>query len=832
MRAQRRISKKIIGALFFLFCFAGAYLYYGLLPGNLRIKTIRKINTALPVNIAFDKALFLPFKGLCLRHLKVFDKAGLLIFSANEASLDAKILPFLKDKKIILSKISLDSPVYDWLLETDKTQPVTPPLMTKISGQIPVPTIPENRPPEISSLEDIPNAFLPENIYLQELQIKNGTVIARENKNSAVIETIHSIEVNVGFQKKPQLSFSGSLRLGSTPYASVNLEGVWNLKNSDTEFNFQSQSEKIPAWLADFQKGHLAVINQGRFLLQAHLKSLDPDKILFHAKATLSDALFGINKTQYQGAVTLDGNGIYDASNRTFIRYRGNLDLADGHLLHLSPQIPSIEHVSGKILFEPDTLAFQGIQGLYQSIPFQANGNLRFFKNPLINVEIRTASHMDQILSLIPAEQRKWLTNFEIKGNCQTVTSVNGMLKNPSSLAPEHQLFLEQGSLTSRDKKLSVTELSGLVGANKNGFRISNGRFHYLDKNYFLSASIPLGNQPGTLELESRGLKVSADYTIGKNALMVQKAVIDAEGILANINGRVSDLKNPALDLGGDMNVDLRKIMPFVAQQAPLVRELQPMGNVRGNFLLTGAWNHPANWNVKWDARGEQLFFKNKIKVDDFEAQIRLQNKVAQIPYLRANAYGGSLVSEIVLDFVRPETYCNLKAFINHFDLGAFMQDWNPQQKEMEGIVNFQLNLNGLLKNQDTLQGNGSVDIRDGRLWKTNLFKQMGSLPFVRVEGMDWVTFRRLSSIFDIHHKRIWTQSLNLFGDTVDLSMLGSIGFDQTLDLTMTVHFSNSILEGAKLTGGLVPFVVQQAENMISQYRITGTLKSPKFQKS
>src|SRR3989338_363181 len=92
MRAQRRFSKKIILALFFLLSFAGAYLYFGLLPGDLRIKAIRKINAAAPMNVTFDKALFLPFKGLCLSRFKVFDKAGPLVFSANEVCVDAELL--------------------------------------------------------------------------------------------------------------------------------------------------------------------------------------------------------------------------------------------------------------------------------------------------------------------------------------------------------------------------------------------------------------------------------------------------------------------------------------------------------------------------------------------------------------------------------------------------------------------------------------------------------------------------------------------------------------------------------------------------------------------
>ncbi len=48
----------------------------------------------------------------------------------------------------------------------------------------------------------------------------------------------------------------------------------------------------------------------------------------------------------------------------------------------------------------------------------------------------------------------------------------------------------------------------------------------------------------------------------------------------------------------------------------------------------------------------------------------------------------------------------------------------------------------------------------------------------------------------------------------------------------MNIRYSNDIIQGAYDTGGLVPFVVQQAENSISQYRVSGTLKQPKYEKA
>jgi hypothetical protein len=139
--------------------------------------------------------------------------------------------------------------------------------------------------------------------------------------------------------------------------------------------------------------------------------------------------------------------------------------------------------------------------------------------------------------------------------------------------------------------------------------------------------------------------------------------------------------------------------------------------------------------------------------------------------------------------------------------------------------------LKGLFNEQESYAGQGAIDIREGRLWQTSLFKQMGDLVFVKVEGLDVVLFRSLSGTFVIDNKKLWTDDLSVFGDTVDLSLKGAIGFDQTLDLLMNIRFSADILRGAVDTGGLVPLVVQQASAFISQYRITGTFSKPSYEK-
>ena len=57
------------------------------------------------------------------------------------------------------------------------------------------------------------------------------------------------------------------------------------------------------------------------------------------------------------------------------------------------------------------------------------------------------------------------------------------------------------------------------------------------------------------------------------------------------------------------------------------------------------------------------------------------------------------------------------------------------------------------------------------------------------------------------------------------------MGFDASLDLTMDIQYSDDVYRGADYTGGIVPMVVSQAGDLISQYRVSGTLREPKYEK-
>jgi hypothetical protein len=794
---------------------------------------IREIEKATPLQVRFEKAIYWPIQGLALHDVKIYEKTGRLLFSADKLAVNVRIIPFFQDNKIIVSRLRLDGPRYELSLEPKAKDPEPPPPVTQISGQIVVPTIPKDKKITVETLQSGPDSFLPENVYLEEIQIANGTITIRKKSDQPPVETLSDIHIRMGFHRPPILTFDGSVRLGERPYASVSLRGTWDLQKANYEFFFDTKSDYIPPWLLEYQKKHFVVLERGAFSLNTHLKSIEEERAVFRAKSSLRNARILANKAQYTGTMGLEAVGLFDFERKKLSRYRGRLEFKEVDVIGLSKTIPRLDKISGQVGFETDLLEFKHIKGRFGKVVFMADGRIDSFKELRLKTQIRTDSKIDEVLSLIPPEHKRSLKGFELQGQCQSLTLVSGSLRKPQGLVTEHKLALQNASILNREKKIDISGLSAHIDVAPSGVHIQNGKFLFAKVPYALNAFLPQSPKtPGKIALSTRDYKASASFNLEGAHARIIDGRLDVKGCAAKIRGRVANyLSRPFLDLQGEIEADLAPALTPYIPKTPALKDLGLRGMVRGPFILKGYPDKPLDMEFGVDAKGSPVFVKNKVRLDAVDLQVRYKNRILNIPYFHTRFYGGTLGLSVFMDLFRPNPFFDGKLYGNNIDIGLLGKDLDPPQKELKGSAVFQLAMSGHMKSPESLRGNGVVDIRDGELFKSDLFKDMGNLMIVKVVGMDNVVFEGMNATFFIRDKRIWTENLNVTSSGVYLTLRGSVSFDQTLDMIMNIRYSPDILRGAEDTGGIVPYVIRQAENFISEYRVSGTLKNPKYDK-
>src|SRR3989338_6319522 len=251
MKTRRVVLRLFLFAILLL-TLLYAYLQVGFLPGRLKTFVIEKTEALTGEKVRFDKAIYLPFRGLSFTHFKIVRSLdGRTLFSAKTLALDVRVLPFLKEKKLVVRNVFLDSPVYAWVLK-DTTPPeatIPPPKKTKISGQIIVPTVPENTEPDLSEFRSSPDAFLPENVYLEQFEIVNGLVSIQETPRGPVVEELTAFNLKMVFKNPPILRLEGSLTMGRTSYGALTFRGGWGLNKATYDFYLKSSARRLPEWL-------------------------------------------------------------------------------------------------------------------------------------------------------------------------------------------------------------------------------------------------------------------------------------------------------------------------------------------------------------------------------------------------------------------------------------------------------------------------------------------------------------------------------------------------------------------------------------------------------
>ena len=189
MKSRRKGPARLLAALFVLTALGAVYLKIGVFPGRFREEAMTRILQWTHKRIVFDKVLFIPFHGISFYNVSVFEETGEPIFSADRLTLNARLGPFLKDKKIVVNRFLLEEPVFDWVLRDPGPRKPEKIHKTVLSGQIHVPTAQDPRPITLRDAANGPDFFLPENVYIERIEISNGHVTGMSR--SGAIGTRH-----------------------------------------------------------------------------------------------------------------------------------------------------------------------------------------------------------------------------------------------------------------------------------------------------------------------------------------------------------------------------------------------------------------------------------------------------------------------------------------------------------------------------------------------------------------------------------------------------------------------------------------------------------------
>ena len=199
------------------------------------------------------------------------------------------------------------------------------------------------------------------------------------------------------------------------------------------------------------------------------------------------------------------------------------------------------------------------------------------------------------------------------------------------------------------------------------------------------------------------------------------------------------------------------------------------MGRYNGRQLMG------VNGNVLLD---EAVLFSQPLRNLQANFQVKETMPDVMLLGLKGPIYGGDISGQARIDFNSTLRY-ELNLTGSQIDLREFGKQNLGASSQMQGTAMARLHLTGQGGASDTLDGHGSIDVLNARLYNLPLLLDL--LKFLGLRWPDRTAFEELHALFSIHGKRVNMRKLEILGNAISLTGKGEFNYDGT-DLALDFY--------------------------------------------
>lgn len=265
-------------------------------------------------------------------------------------------------------------------------------------------------------------------------------------------------------------------------------------------------------------------------------------------------------------------------------------------------------------------------------------------------------------------------------------------------------------------------------------------------------------------------------------------------------------LKNASLQVG----IPFQEVTGLLAMRGLYSGRL--VKDLRGNLLLETASLY------RQPFRGVQARF-----------QMKESAPAVLVADLKAPLFDGDISGQMRFELHTPLRY-ELNLTASQINLQKFGQHNLGPKSEISGLAGARLHLSGTDAGRETLDGNGSIDIPNGKLY--NLPLLLDIIKFLGLRWPDRTAFEEFHAMFGITGNRVNLRRFDLYGNAISLTGKGEFNLDGT-DLQLDCFPSWARFESLlpRAIRELPPAVSRSLLNIEVRGKITGDAKDLKFSK-
>jgi hypothetical protein len=785
--------------LFIIFLVFGLLIYINnvFAPVTLKAKIISALKKSLNANVQIENIRYNLFEGLIIQNLAIYKETkDFPYITAKEISLNPLLLPLLQ-KKIIVPLVRVDSPKIYLELYENKTLNFAEPFAAN-------PAVAKEKQ-EFS-------------VTVSKISVSEGECYLKD-KSVTPIFTRDMTAIKIGLELKLPQSIKFLLQAKITNPQSnpsfLSAEGEYN----PGEKKLAAQI-KLNSFLA---KEYLTYLKKLPFLLSegnidADLKASVKEKLV-NITGTISSKATVVRSEKFalSGDFTLKPQIEYGLEDK-ITKYKTTAQIAHGKLLGLK-FTKEITEIQGDIQLNETAVRSTNLKAKILDSPVKIKGALENFAQPVIKLKISSQRvKLNNAVVLLPNPPK----GLVVEGQARLLLDLDYDAKNPP---------LQIKGIAQIDApKLKLAALNDPL-ENIRGAVVFSNRGLTWPSLYFTHKKIPYKTS-GSLkdfqaaeincELGSQELSLKSNLTLRDSLVTINSCAGKYRQSEFDIKG-TADVKQSTLDLNGKLNLYLKNIFGLLSEKArekltklKLDGACKIEGNVKGN--VTAPKNLVANLKV-----ASENFSVYDLKIKDARFNLKQSNAMLNVNEFSAKSYDGSINAQLNLNLNATSPVYNTKFALENIDLAKLKKDTNFKDKDLAGSLNIKGELQGLLQDINTLNGNGYLTVKDGKIWEINLFKGLGEFLFLPIYQK--ISFSEIDADFFIKDRKIEFANSFIGGEKMELATKGYIGFNGNINLDMHARISKSLLEDSPDLRKFGSLIFGNLLNI----KIGGTLQKPQY---
>ncbi len=792
------INKILIISVVLVLIISGGIVYLDrvVLQKNVRTVVIEGLEKATGKTVVVQSVRFSIFKGLVLRDI-IISENNIALINSKEVSCSFLIQPLFK-KQIIIPSITIRSPEIFLERKPDNSINLIE-LFTKNN---------------ISK-----NGF---NLVVRKISIKNASV----NFHDATLtppftKKIDKFNLNAYFALPAKVRFDFGFGIPGDPLVKITSSGEYDIIKKEFRANMNVKDLPPGELKRYYEKLDFAIL-EGRCDTAANL-ILKGNTLIAYLNSQVKGLVLSKDKMTARMDSDIKADVKYGFDDKQ-LTYSGNVSTHDLTLAGIGT-IDEINKVEGDFAFNNSGISADNITAEILDLPVKAKFALTDFSSPAIKTDISANIDLAEFQNILK-DMFEITVPADLSGRGKLYVVFEDAF--PQMDSPHVGGFLEvSGAKIIFDTKASaLEELKGKINFTNNQVTWSGLSLKYRGTSYRTSGMLTNFSSPGVqLKLSSKDIALESVFGINDKVITFSKLAGTYFDSKFSLEGEVdlSDKTSTRVNLDGTADIDLASLKEPLKNFKDSLDKIKPSGVVHSEFTLRGPINDLRSCDIEAKLSSASISLYD-LKTSDIFMNYRQKKGIAEIPFMHANLYGGTMDVTAKIDLIPKDTPYSLTTDIKDMKIEQMKLDTPFKDKNIAGTIYLKSKFTGYSNDLSRLSGSGMISVSNGKLWQLNLFQGLGVLLFT--SDFSNIIFKEGMCDFVVGNKEFYTEAVTLKSDLVNFYGPVKIDFHDPVK-TIKSELKVEIKEGALAAGAKKN--ITTAIGKYSFIEIAGTLKDPKY---